>query len=229
MNDRFTEERISNAALAELLDEYLPGSTGYIVLSELQQRRSLEPSAEQAVSASPGNPAPELRQVWVRHIPFMLSPIVVEEIEKLRGEAKVLREDNAAHVARCYVAEAKAAEPSAEQERLRAGLQLIADDKHRLMNESARQTAASILGGKPIGDESGAEPAWQPIETAPDGATVLVAHFSDGRFCWAQAAKRGAGRCRLLWFTPNGKSTGDPTHWRLPPSFTSTKDAGHAD
>ena len=40
----------------------------------------------------------------------------------------------------------------AEIERLRAGLQLIANDKHRLMNEVARQTAASVLGGKPIGE-----------------------------------------------------------------------------
>ena len=40
----------------------------------------------------------------------------------------------------------------AEIERLRAGLQLIAGDKNRLMNEVARQTAASILGGKPIGE-----------------------------------------------------------------------------
>ena len=40
----------------------------------------------------------------------------------------------------------------AENERLRAGLQLIANDKNRLMNEVARQTAASILGGKPIGE-----------------------------------------------------------------------------
>ena len=40
----------------------------------------------------------------------------------------------------------------AENERLRAGLQLIAGDKNRLMNEVARQTAASILGGKPIGE-----------------------------------------------------------------------------
>lgn len=38
-----------------------------------------------------------------------------------------------------------------EIERLRGGLQLIADDTHRLMNEVARQTAASILSGKPIG------------------------------------------------------------------------------
>ncbi len=39
----------------------------------------------------------------------------------------------------------------ADNERLRGGLQLIATDTHRLMNEVARQTAASILGGKPIG------------------------------------------------------------------------------
>jgi hypothetical protein len=36
----------------------------------------------------------------------------------------------------------------AEADRLRAGLQLIADDTHGLMNEIARQTANSILAGK---------------------------------------------------------------------------------
>jgi len=36
-------------------------------------------------------------------------------------------------------------------ERLRAGLTLIATDEHRLMNTTARQSAASILSGKPIG------------------------------------------------------------------------------
>lgn len=40
---------------------------------------------------------------------------------------------------------------TADNKRLRGGLQLIADDTHRLMNEVARQTAASILGGKPVG------------------------------------------------------------------------------
>jgi hypothetical protein len=35
-------------------------------------------------------------------------------------------------------------------ERLRAGLQLIATDEHRLMGITARQTAESILNGKPI-------------------------------------------------------------------------------
>ena len=38
----------------------------------------------------------------------------------------------------------------AEVRRLRAGLALIATDKHRLMNVTARHTAASILEGKPI-------------------------------------------------------------------------------
>lgn len=37
-----------------------------------------------------------------------------------------------------------------EVERLTAGLQLMATDEHRLMNECARQTAASILGGKNV-------------------------------------------------------------------------------
>jgi hypothetical protein len=37
-----------------------------------------------------------------------------------------------------------------EIHRLRDGLRLIATDEHRLMNETARQTAASILNGKPI-------------------------------------------------------------------------------
>lgn len=37
---------------------------------------------------------------------------------------------------------------SEEIERLRAGLQLIADDEHKLMSITARQTAASILQGK---------------------------------------------------------------------------------
>ena len=51
---------------------------------------------------------------------------------------------------RWYALEAE--QLKAEIERLRAGLQLIAGDKNRLMNEVARQTAASILGGKPIGE-----------------------------------------------------------------------------
>jgi hypothetical protein len=45
-----------------------------------------------------------------------------------------------------------------EIERLRAGLQLIAADEHRLMNVTARQTAESILAGKPIhADETSAD------------------------------------------------------------------------
>lgn len=51
---------------------------------------------------------------------------------------------------RWYALEAE--QLKAEIERLRAGLQLIANDKNRLMNEVARQTVASILGGKPIGE-----------------------------------------------------------------------------
>lgn len=38
-----------------------------------------------------------------------------------------------------------------EVQRLREGLALIASDEHRLMNVTARQTAQSILDGKPIG------------------------------------------------------------------------------
>ena len=59
----------------------------------------------------------------------------------------------------------------AEIERLRAGLQLIANDKNRLMNEVARQTAASILGGKPIGEV----PEWPTREEAEKRAAELMA------------------------------------------------------
>ena len=59
----------------------------------------------------------------------------------------------------------------AEIERLRAGLQLIAGDKNRLMNEVARQTAASILGGKPIGEV----PEWPTREEAEKRAAELMA------------------------------------------------------
>jgi hypothetical protein len=44
-----------------------------------------------------------------------------------------------------------ALEPCAECQRMREGLQLIATDEHRLMNITARQTAQSILNGKPSG------------------------------------------------------------------------------
>lgn len=65
---------------------------------------------------------------------------------------------------------------------------------------------------------------WQPIESAPDGEYVLVAHIACQRICWAQAAKRGAGVTRLCWFNPNGKSTPDPTHWMpLQPYSVPTK------
>ncbi len=57
-----------------------------------------------------------------------------------------------------------------EIERLRSGLQLIADDKNRLMNEVARQTAASILGGKPIGEV----PEWPTREEAEKRAAELM-------------------------------------------------------
>ena len=55
-----------------------------------------------------------------------------------------LRSTNALPIIRPTKLEREAAD---EIERLRAGLQLIANDKNRLMNEVARQTAASILGG----------------------------------------------------------------------------------
>ena len=58
----------------------------------------------------------------------------------------------------------------AEIERLRAGLQLIAGDKNRLMNEVARQTAASILGGKPIGEVA----EWPTREEAEKRAAELM-------------------------------------------------------
>jgi hypothetical protein len=51
---------------------------------------------------------------------------------------------------------------AAEVRRLRDGLQLIATDKHRLMNVTARQTAELILGGKPIG-----------FAPEPDGVPVI--------------------------------------------------------
>jgi len=38
------------------------------------------------VAADPANPAPELKVVTVRHIQFHLSPIIVDEIERLRAE-----------------------------------------------------------------------------------------------------------------------------------------------
>jgi hypothetical protein len=57
-----------------------------------------------------------------------------------------------------------------EIERLRAGLQLIAGDKNRLMNEVARQTAAQILGGKPIGEVA----EWPTREEAEKRAAELM-------------------------------------------------------
>ena len=70
---------------------------------------------------------------------------------------------------RWYALEAE--QLKAEIERLRAGLQLIANDKHRLMNEVARQTAASILGGKPIGEVA----EWPTREEAEKRAAELMA------------------------------------------------------
>jgi hypothetical protein len=69
---------------------------------------------------------------------------------------------------RWYALEAE--QLKAEIERLRAGLQLIANDKHRLMNEVARQTAASILGGKPIGEVA----EWPTREEAEKRAAELM-------------------------------------------------------
>jgi hypothetical protein len=82
----------------------------------------------------------------------------------------------------------------AEIERLRAGLQLIAGDKNRLMNEVARQTAASILGGKPIGEV----PEWpkrdvshaQSVEEQRflHGAPAVCNHFPGQQDCeWCRA------------------------------------------
>ena len=69
---------------------------------------------------------------------------------------------------------------TAENERLRGGLQLIADDTHRLMNEVARQTAASILGGKPVGAADQPNGAtWQPIETAPKQRKIIVHYLNE--------------------------------------------------
>ncbi|MDQ1291252.1 MAG: hypothetical protein QG615_1058 [Nitrospirota bacterium] len=70
---------------------------------------------------------------------------------------------------RWYALEAE--QLKAEIERLRAGLQLIANDKNRLMNEVARQTAASILGGKPIGEVA----EWPTREEAEKRAAELMA------------------------------------------------------
>ena len=46
---------------------------------------------------------------------------------------------------------------------------------------------------------------WQPIETAPKGATVIVWTPSHGSF---EASKE-----RLGWYTPLGVHVPRPTHW----------------
>ena len=74
----------------------------------------------------------------------------------------------------------------AEIERLRAGLQLIANDKHRLMNEVARQTAASILGGKPIG-----EVAEWPKRDVSHAQSVEEQRFLHGAAADAQQVPEG--------------------------------------
>lgn len=66
------------------------------------------------------------------------------------------------------------AEQRDEIERLRKGLQLIATDEWRLMNITARQTAASILAGKPSGVSAhkpsgmGINPSNSPCARVPD-------------------------------------------------------------
>jgi predicted RNA-binding Zn-ribbon protein involved in translation (DUF1610 family) len=92
------------------------------------------------------------------------------------GNLKTLRIDSCDHVEHPYVEQPSSKERlgppdhlcpkcgayvmcdnDAEIERLRAGLQLIATDEHRLMGITARQTAESILNGKPIhADETAA-------------------------------------------------------------------------
>jgi hypothetical protein len=54
---------------------------------------------------------------------------------------------------------------------------------------------------------------WKPIESAPDDTMVLIAHFANDRFYWAQAGRRGHDVSRLLWFTPTGRLLPMPTHW----------------
>ena len=85
---------------------------------------------------------------------------------------------------RWYALEAE--QLKAEIERLRAGLQLIANDKHRLMNEVARQTAASILGGKPIG-----EVAEWPKRDVSHAQSVEEQRFIHGAAADAQQVPEG--------------------------------------
>lgn len=55
---------------------------------------------------------------------------------------------------------------------------------------------------------------WQPIETAPNGATdvFLVAGIGSGRLYWASAAKPGRAPLSNLFYTPTGNSISAPTH-----------------
>lgn len=85
-------------------------------------------------------------------------------------------------------------EPCAECQRMREGLQLIATDEHRLMNITARQTAASILAGKPSGvtttpppeaDVATLEQAWKEID-----ALIRRGELS-GNGCDQQAERNG--------------------------------------
>lgn len=66
---------------------------------------------------------------------------------------------------------------------------------------------------------------WRPIATAPD-TLILVANIqlpveANGYklvILWAQAAKRGDGVLRELFYTPTEKAVTGPTHWAyLPP------------
>lgn len=73
-------------------------------------------------------------------------------------------------------------EPCAECQRMREGLQLIATDEHRLMNITARQTAASILAGKPSGVTTTPPPSagWISVNDRlpKDGDKVIYASMS---------------------------------------------------
>jgi hypothetical protein len=50
----------------------------------LRRSKAVANLTSKDVSPSAENPSPELQQVWVNHIPFLLSPIVASEIERLR-------------------------------------------------------------------------------------------------------------------------------------------------
>jgi hypothetical protein len=81
----------------------------------------------------------------------------VEVIPLFRAAAVETNGEDARRTAEYWKAEHLAG--NKEIERLRAGLQLMAMDEHRLMNVAARQTAESILAGKPAHPETAAEPS----------------------------------------------------------------------